>query len=932
MSGLNSRGYGLGLSLMAVAYSMPAVAGDQPLYQAAADWTRTIPLADVSTDTAAAELLIDNQFWFEGGTVYHYFDRVIRVDSPDVLTSEGTLQAQWLPDKGDLVVNSLQILRGDEIIDLIAGGTEFEVLRREQNLESRLLDGQLTATLAVPGLRIGDILRLAYTVSNKDQAMGKEMQETHYLFHEPYQVGKARVRASWPEGEQMFWQAGPDVDGFTQATENGVTSLSIDLPLARRKDMPYDAPMRFHRSPILSIGSFTDWQELSRVMEPHFTKAAVIEGGSDLAGKVAGIMAATSDPMERAVLATRMVQDEVSYLMNGLDGGNYLPQTAEHTWENLYGDCKAKSVLLHAMLLEMGIESHVVLVATNGGDALPGLLPLPAHLNHMIVRANIDGMEYWIDGTSTGTRRTNIGEVPPFHHALALTEAGADLAPMTQRQQPWPDTVVTVNIDNSAGFDLPGIMTAEMQFYGPMSAQMRQMANRMDDDAKQQMLRQMASGGSSTITDFTVSYDDDAAMGTMKYVGVMDSGFVYDDGESSLDLVAGEGVQFAPDRARSAWRDLPAATNGPSRTRVTTNVILPDDGEGYRLEGAGNYSDEAANQIVIRETTLDGSRFSATVEAIQLLGEIAPEDIAAERRAALAFNSKELKLTAPEALQWRWEVTPQELARRVAPLRARYDAAVAQADADDFGPLTQRYAFNELVLDYPAAIADLDTIIEEEATVDMIAARAGLYYQLGEFAAAERDASTAFDLDPSPFRGAYLAGMMARRGSTDEALSLLASIPASGDDLLTVVEMQAHTLAMAGRDTEALVTFQSYLADNENTAEALNSDCWFRAVFEIAMDNALSQCTAAVEQSDQPANSLDSRAMLYFKRGDYAAALADLDAALRLDPMLSGSLYLRGLTRLEMGDAEGRDDIRSALRLMPSIAQWYEPYGIEMAR
>ena len=112
------------------------------------------------------------------------------------------------------------------------------------------------------------------------------------------------------------------------------------------------------------------------------------------------------------------MQDEISYLYEGMNGGNYLPQTPEATWEKRSGDCKAKSLLLHAMLHELGIASDVVLVRTQGGDIVSELLPAPGAFDHMIVHARIDGQDYWLDGTSAGTRLPNLADVPPFRWAL----------------------------------------------------------------------------------------------------------------------------------------------------------------------------------------------------------------------------------------------------------------------------------------------------------------------------------------------------------------------------------------------------------------------------------------------------------------------------------------------------------------------------------
>jgi hypothetical protein len=100
------------------------------------------------------------------------------VDNPQTLTQLGTLQATWMPDKGDLIVHRVSILRGDRGDRRARRGARLEVLRRERQLEQRMIDGARTATLAVPGLRVGDVLRVSYSTTLSDQALDKEVQDT----------------------------------------------------------------------------------------------------------------------------------------------------------------------------------------------------------------------------------------------------------------------------------------------------------------------------------------------------------------------------------------------------------------------------------------------------------------------------------------------------------------------------------------------------------------------------------------------------------------------------------------------------------------------------------------------------------------------------------------------------------------------------------
>jgi hypothetical protein len=63
--------------------------------------------------------------------------------------------------------------------------------------------------------------------------------------------------------------------------------------------------------------------------------------------------------------------------------------------------------------------------------------------------------------------------------------------------------------------------------------------------------------------------------------------------------------------------------------------------------------------------------------------------------------------------------------------------------------------------------------------------------------------------------------------------------------------------------------------------------------------------------------------------GQFAAAAADYDAALRLDPGLATALYGRGLAKVKSGDADGGGaDMAAAKAIAGGIADEFSRYGI----
>ncbi|MCC1494348.1 tetratricopeptide repeat protein [Cognatishimia sp. F0-27] len=70
------------------------------------------------------------------------------------------------------------------------------------------------------------------------------------------------------------------------------------------------------------------------------------------------------------------------------------------------------------------------------------------------------------------------------------------------------------------------------------------------------------------------------------------------------------------------------------------------------------------------------------------------------------------------------------------------------------------------------------------------------------------------------------------------------------------------------------------------------------------------------------AEGYNQRAFLHFLRGDYAAALPDLEQALSINPEHIGALSGKALTLLRMGrDEEGQRVLREALDLNPWLGE-----------
>ena len=398
----------LAIPALCLAAGGVAQAADKPVYAPAPAWVKPAPPIDPAapTDDASIFLVMDSQQRIENGQVWAYFDGATRAASTQVLGQIGTITLPWQPDKGDLIVHRAEIVRGSEHIDLLARGERFSVLRREQQLEQAQLNGLLTATMAVEGLRVGDVLRLSFSITQKDPTLKGNVQTFAPLVSAPFRVRYARTRLMWPEALDLHWKAYAAGAHPVETKANGFREIDIALPLAKQPDLPADAPARYRSLPILEATSFADWPSVSKVMAPLYRTDGLIAPASPLAAEVDRIRAAESDPLKRAALALQLVQGKIRYLFKGMETGNYVPQTPARTWELRYGDCKAKTLLLLALLHALGVEAEPVLASIQGSGLVAVRLPSPGAFDHVFVRAAIGGESLWLDGTAGGARLT----------------------------------------------------------------------------------------------------------------------------------------------------------------------------------------------------------------------------------------------------------------------------------------------------------------------------------------------------------------------------------------------------------------------------------------------------------------------------------------------------------------------------------------------
>ena len=179
----------------------------------------------------------------------------------------------------------------------------------------------------------------------------------------------------------------------------------------------------------------------------------------------------------------------------------------------------------------------------------------------------------------------------------------------------------------------------------------------------------------------------------------------------------------------------------------------------------------------------------------------------------------------------------------------------------------------------------------------------------------------------------------ARRGETlgeagryDEALAGLAMALKAHPADPALMLARADVYLRAGRTALAAKDLAAIRSKHAADADQLNGLCWQQAIRNFALETALADCDAALKLEPNQANATDSRAFVLMRLGRLEEALTTYNAALKLRPRLAESLFGRALTRLRLGQTDlAQADLAAARASDQRVDITFAGYGLSAA-
>lgn len=413
------------------------------------DWVEP---AAIPAENRSAPLVIrldDTQLMVADTPVIH-IHRAIQVNDAASLTAAGQLSIGFVPEYQHLHLHAVRVLRDGEVLDRTASST-VRFLQRETALELGMYSGEVTASILVNDLRVGDTLDMVYSIDGQNPVFGGTYTGIIAFDQRAPQLSR-RVIVNYPDDRPFTWRrAGPwpaDAQAPVEDIVNGRHRLRFEeAPVAEAAFEP-GTPNDHIGYRALQFSQYRSWDEVVAWALGLFHGDGVHD--PELRAVVERLRALPDDE-QRISAALEFVQSQIRYFSVSLGESSHRPTAPDEVIRRRYGDCKDKSLLLISLLKEVGIDSHPVLLKLGRRKIMQDMLPTPLLFDHVIVGLTVQGRDYYLDPTRLGQhgRLARMGQ----------PHEGSEVLPIAPGVTGYT-TITTPNIDELVRNDI--VETAEI--------------------------------------------------------------------------------------------------------------------------------------------------------------------------------------------------------------------------------------------------------------------------------------------------------------------------------------------------------------------------------------------------------------------------------------------------------------------------------------
>jgi hypothetical protein len=272
-----------------------------------------------------------------------------------------------------------------------------------------------------PGLEIGDALEIVV------ETVSKPIVKGHYnkimLFQSVWPILRKECVITGPASRPLHFVAKNGRVDYAREEKGGrVVHRWMVANVPKIDEEPAMPPVQDVALKVLA-STFGDWKELSRYGAS--LNVGKTEPSDALRAKVRELTDGLMSEEAKIMAIFRYVARNIRYMGSSMDLGAFIePHAASYTFEKQYGICRDKSLLMMAMLREIGVDSYDTIINVSQRTEIE--VPV-IYFEHAICAVVLkDGRVVYMDPTlelSSEFGETYVGG----HYVLMLDEKGKDL-------------------------------------------------------------------------------------------------------------------------------------------------------------------------------------------------------------------------------------------------------------------------------------------------------------------------------------------------------------------------------------------------------------------------------------------------------------------------------------------------------------------------
>lgn len=416
----------------------PAALAEGYTVEAVPDWVKPVPAFDSETPVASEPYqgyharLQDVQYnalQIGQSQVFRAFEYTL--SNSFGVERNSSIEISFDPGYESLRLHELWILRAGVLLDKLPTA-RLDMLRADSERDELIHDGTRTLAIALDDVRVGDKVRYSYTVEGENPVFEgyREIAVSTELWR-ALDRNHTRILTSM---KHPFSRRVRGADVVVQIKESdGVQELIVDQLALPEFSLEDDVPSWHYNRGTIVFSDMADWRSVVDWARPMYQLDE--QSDPDIITIASVIRSSQSDVKGQIGAALRWVQEEVRYLGIELGRNSHSPTPPAETLARRYGDCKDKSLLLMALLRELGVDAEAALVNTGGGLESSSYPHRLHAFNHVLVHVRLDGKVHYLD-PSLRNQAGALGELrePDYGRALVLSADTTSLSTMPSRQ------------------------------------------------------------------------------------------------------------------------------------------------------------------------------------------------------------------------------------------------------------------------------------------------------------------------------------------------------------------------------------------------------------------------------------------------------------------------------------------------------------------